>query len=98
MPEKHVLSRPAVLELLTIDYSNPARLGRPELDRRHDSDQLGSGVIVVSLGLHDHSTFSPRGGEGNTVRTRAPQARACGQALGLGNMSTDPELGPSSRD
>jgi hypothetical protein len=26
--EKHVLSRPAVLELLTIDYSNPARLGR----------------------------------------------------------------------
>jgi hypothetical protein len=37
MPEKHVLSRPAVLELLTIDYSNPARLGGPELDRRHDS-------------------------------------------------------------
>src|SRR2546425_10458887 len=46
-------------------------------DLRPDLRQ-GWGRIVEPFGLHDLSPFSPRGGEGNTIRTTTLQVRACG--------------------
>jgi hypothetical protein len=44
---------------------------------------------VESAGLHGLSRISPRGGEGNTARTRTPQVTAFGSMLKAGVASLD---------
>jgi len=53
----------------------------------HRRANESEGEDVEPLGLHDHSPFSPRGGEGNTVRTRTRQVRWSGSTPVTGAVS-----------
>ena len=52
---------------------------------QRDRTERGSRVRLPDL-----SPFSPRGGEGNTVRTRTPLVRLCGWVLDGGAAAPDP--------